>query len=94
MKIVTALVAITFAPFIAQAADTLCLKGEINYFSCKTKANGKIMSICGNIEDFEINDDSWLQYRFGKPHTVELVYPPEKVGSVSKFEGNNIQLKP
>ncbi len=89
MKIVAALLAITLAHPFAQASETLCQKGEVNFFSCQTKADGKIISICGNIQDFEINDDSWLQYRFGKSHAVELVYPQEKIGSISKFEGNN-----
>lgn len=89
MKIVAALVALTLASSFSWATETLCQKDEVNFFSCKTKANGKIISICSNIEDFEINDDSWLQYRFGKPHAVELVYPHQKAGSISKFEGNN-----
>ena len=87
--IVAALLAIALAAPYAWASETLCNKGEINYFSCQTKVDRKIISICGNIENFEINDDSWLQYRFGKPRAVELVYPQEKIGSISKFEGNN-----
>lgn len=89
MKIVATLLVIALAAPFAQASETLCQKGEVNFFSCQTKANGKVISICGNIENFEINDDSWLQYRFGKPRAVELVYPQEKIGSISKFEGNN-----
>lgn len=89
MKIVATLLTIALAAPYTWASETLCNKGEVNYFSCQTKADRKIISICGNIENFEINDDSWLQYRFGKPHAVELVYPQEKIGSISKFEGNN-----
>jgi hypothetical protein len=89
MKIVATLLVIALAAPFAQASETLCNKGEVNFFSCQTKANGKVISICGNIENFEINDDSWLQYRFGKPRAVELVYPHEKNESISKFEGNN-----
>jgi hypothetical protein len=68
-------------------SQTLCRKGEIDYFSCKT-SNEKIISVCGNITNGEINDSSWLQYRFGKVGAIELDYPKEKTGSVSKFEGN------
>lgn len=69
-------------------SQTLCQKGEVDYFSCETVTNKKIVSVCGNIANGEINDESWLQYRFGKKHAVELSYPEEKQGSVSKFEGN------
>lgn len=89
MKTVATLLAIALAASYTWASETLCGQGEIDYFSCQTKADPKVISICGNIEDFEINDDSWLQYRFGKPHAVELVYPQEKIGSIAKFEGNN-----
>ena len=43
--------------------------------------------MCGNITNGEINDGSWLQYRFGKAGSIELTYPKEKTGSFSKFEG-------
>lgn len=86
--LVTTLAATLAAPFV-QASETLCQHDEIDFFSCKTKAKGKIISICGNIKNFEINEDSWLQYRFGKPRAVEFVYPQETIGSISKFEGNN-----
>jgi hypothetical protein len=68
-------------------SQTLCREGEMDYFSCKT-SNKKIISVCGNITNGEIDDSSWLQYRFGKVGAIELTYPKEKVGSVSKFEGN------
>ena len=74
-------------PSIAQS-QTHCRKGENIYFSCKTTANEKVISVCGNITNGEITDDSWLQYRFGKIGAIELAYPNEKQGSISKFEGN------
>jgi len=68
-------------------SQTHCRKGEIDYFSCKTSSE-KIISVCGNITNGEISDSSWLQYRFGKVSAIELTFPKEKAGSVSKFEGN------
>lgn len=46
------------------------------------------MSVCGNIANGEVNDDSWLQYRFGKKGAIELLYPAKTAGSIAKFEGN------
>ncbi|GHU29728.1 hypothetical protein AGMMS50256_15240 [Betaproteobacteria bacterium] len=74
-------------PSICSSA-TLCRTGEIDYFSCRAK-NGKIISVCGNIKNGTIEDDSWLQYRYGKPHAIKLAYPEKENGSVSKFEGNH-----
>lgn len=68
-------------------SQTLCRAGEVDYFSCET-ASQKIVSVCGNIANGEINNESWLQYRFGKKGAIELLYPPKTTGSVAKFEGN------
>lgn len=69
-------------------SQTLCRAGEIDYFSCETTANQKVVSVCGNISDGEINGGSWLQYRFGTNQAIELSYPPIASGSAEKFEGN------
>ena len=87
MKIPVLTVVVLLLPSIA-LSQTLCRKGEIDYFSCKTTANEKIVSVCGNITNGEINDDSWLQDRFGKTGAIELIYPKQTQGSVRKFEGN------
>lgn len=68
-------------------SQTHCLKSEIDYFSCATSSNGKVISICGNIVDGNLTEDSWVQYRFGHIGRIELIYPTNKAGSVSKFEG-------
>lgn len=70
-------------------AQTLCRKGETDYFSCSVSLSGKIISVCGNISSDELTDDDWVQYRFGKPRAIELQFPQEKLGSALKFEGNN-----
>lgn len=69
-------------------SQTLCKKDEIDYFSCRVAQGKKIISICGNITNGEINDDSWLQYRFGKVGAIELTYPKKRQNSALKFEGN------
>jgi len=74
-------------PLAICSAQTLCQKHEVDYFSCSTR-DGKIISVCGNIINEEITEQSWLQYRFGKPSAVELAYPAKKKGSIAKFEGN------
>jgi hypothetical protein len=71
-------------------SQTLCQSGEIDYFSCKTSSSGKLISVCGNIDLGEIDEKSWVQYRFGKAGAIELAYPTELAGSPKKFEGNNL----
>ena len=73
---------------LASAAQSLCQAGEQDYFSCTTSRQGKQISVCGNIVAGRITDDSWLQYRFGRPGAVELAWPAAKKGSLSVFEGN------
>jgi hypothetical protein len=64
------LLAIFFAPCLSaptQAAPSLCAANERVVFSCSTGAHAA--SICAS------KDLSSLQYRFGKPGSVDLVYP-------------------
>ncbi len=89
MKISAALLALALSIPAICSAKTLCQKEEITYFSCQAKNSGKFISVCGNIPNGKIDDDSWLQYRYGKPRAIELTYPEEKSDSVSKFEGNH-----
>jgi len=74
-------------PSVAMS-QTLCQKDEIDYFSCRVTRGEKIISVCSNITNGEITDDSWLQYRFGKMGAIELTYPKKRQDSVLKFEGN------
>lgn len=75
------------------AADSLCTKGETTYFSCRVKG-GKLVSLCGDayVKEqtpyWEESDNPWLQYRFGLPERVELVYPLSRKESLNKFEGD------
>lgn len=86
MKIFFSALAFLSLPSIA-LSQTLCRKGEIDYFSCATDSR-KIISVCGNITNDGIGDGNWLQYRFGTARVIELTYPSKKSGSASKFEGN------
>lgn len=70
-------------------AETLCNPDEIDYFTCRTTLHGKIASVCGNISNREIDEHSWIQYRFGKIGAIDLAYPSEKLKSVESFEGNH-----
>lgn len=70
-------------------SQTLCRANEVDYFSCVTAPANKIVSVCGNITKGGIDDDSWLQYRFGRTDAIELAYPTTKRGSIEKFEGNH-----
>jgi hypothetical protein len=69
-------------------AQTLCGEDETDHFSCTVRGSKKIVSICSNIKYGNIEEGSWLQYRFGHPGKIELVFPQEKQGSLAKFEGH------
>jgi hypothetical protein len=75
------------------ASDSLCHRGETTYFSCAVKS-GKLVSLCGNayVKEESGNwiepDKPWLQYRFGLPDKIDLMYPPIRKGSVEKFQGD------
>ena len=73
----------------AARTQTLCAQGETDHFSCPIGAGNKMLSVCSNIvENGDVNADSWLQYRFGTKNKIELAFPEEKAGSLSRFEGH------
>jgi hypothetical protein len=76
-------------PASTAVAQSHCHKGEIDYFSCVTDAAGKAISVCGNVPEGTVEEDAWLQYRFGKLGAIEFTYPAIKDHSVPKFEGNS-----
>ena len=72
----------------AAGAQSLCARGEVDYFSCPV-TGGKILSICSNLAEVDTSEPGhWVQYRFGRPSKVELAYPREKTESLSRFEGH------
>ncbi len=80
-------------------AETHCKPDEMEYFSCKIKNSPKIVSLCGDVfvrnidnaiewgkDGPKVREDAWLQYRFGKPGKLELVYPTDTKDSLRKFK--------
>jgi hypothetical protein len=75
------LVAINTSPAAyAAGSASLCRDGEQQYFSCTLKSK-KTAAVCGG----GTGDTSYMQYRFGKPGTVELEFPASRADSVSQF---------
>ncbi|HET8706768.1 MAG TPA: hypothetical protein VFM46_10760 [Pseudomonadales bacterium] len=64
-------------------AENLCQPGEAVYFNCVT-AKQKSISLCGSPDLSK--PAAYLQYRFGKKDSAELVYPEDKKDSLKKFE--------
>ena len=66
----------------APPAPTLCAPGEKTALSCSD--SGKIYSICTS-PDFG-KGSGWIEYRFGKPGAIELVYPKTRENSHQAFD--------
>ena len=90
LLIVVAPLVVSTAAAGAQPAGH-CKRSETTYFSCKLYGSPKIVSLCGGQLPGATADTSelWLQYRFGKPGHLELVYPKKPRASLSKFEGES-----
>ncbi|MGH8049415.1 MAG: hypothetical protein ACREPB_02010 [Arenimonas sp.] len=71
-----------FSPATAVAAS-LCATNEQTLFSCTTGPEHKLISLCGSQSLLQAN--SYLQYRFGAKKNLELAFPREKAGSLTKF---------
>ncbi len=78
-------------------AETLCGSDEIIYFSCKLAGSSKTVSLCGSpfrdSDTHEVSEDFWLQYRFGSPKKLELVYPKNKKGKPLPFNAAKFQTE-
>lgn len=76
---------------LVASAQTHCTKKEVEYFTCKISGSEKIISVCGSAFRADtyataaIVDDAWLQYRFGKPGQLELVYPAKRHPLLNHF---------
>ena len=57
-------------------AESLCKPKEVLYYSCKIAGTQKLVSLCGS--DLSEPNSFWLQYRFGRPGKLELVYPESR----------------
>jgi hypothetical protein len=67
-------------PAPALAAPTLCAANEQVIFSCPTGAH--TVSICASKNP---SKDATIQYRFGKPGSLELVYPDDGAKAADAF---------
>ena len=82
-----------------ETASSLCGADEHQYFSCRVHKSAKIVSLCGNVDLsesggsklFDEQDSAYLQYRFGSPEKIEMIYPKTKQDSFAKFGGGNIR---
>jgi hypothetical protein len=68
-------------------AQTHCIPPEQTFFSCKIRGTQKVASLCGVSTMGGDNEDSWLQYRFGRLGVIEFRYPRAKEKSIPKFQG-------
>ena len=76
-KLWLALFAVVATQAQGARAQNLCAKDETTYFSCPA-SNGRSINLCGKPEQS-------LQYRFGKPGRVELVFPARAEGGADAF---------
>ena len=82
-----------------EAISSLCSADEHQYFSCRIHKSTKIVSLCGNVDLsesggsklFDEQDTAYLQYRFGSPEKIEMIYPKTQKDSFAKFGGGNIR---
>ena len=70
----------SLTPAQALAQPTLCVGKERVIFSCSTGAH--TASICASQD---LSKDADMQYRFGKPGSLELVYPEAGVKPADAF---------
>lgn len=61
---------------------TLCTSQENIYFSCPLDG-GKIVSVCAHGNDEP--SSGYVQYRYGTPEKVELIYPQKEVSPKGRF---------
>jgi hypothetical protein len=64
-------------------AETLCLPSEKIIFNCEISNKHKFASVCASPD--LTNSKGYLQYRFGNPKKLELVYPNNKENSQNLF---------
>jgi hypothetical protein len=68
--------------FAGEGDVTLCESHEDIYFSCPLPG-GKVVSVCAHNNDKP--SSGYVQYRYGAPEKIELVYPQSKVPPEGRF---------
>jgi hypothetical protein len=83
MKSIHHLAAIFFlcspVPLLAQS-ESLCFSAEEVFFSCNIENSAKLLSICGKIQG-----EKYIQYRYGRPENIELIFPKVGTDAFKKF---------
>ena len=64
-------------------ATFLCRADEQVFFTCQITPSSKLISLCGS-KSLDARR-GYLQYRFGKPGTVELQFPRERANTQRVF---------
>ena len=73
-----------FVPVMCWGAPAShCTAEEKVYFSCVTKSQERVLSVCGS--SVLTATDSYLQYRFGPVGKPELQFPSDRKGSIQQF---------
>ncbi len=75
-----------FLTSIGAQAQTLCVPEEMNILSCEI--GKKILSVCGS-KDLD-SEKGWMQYRFGTPEKLDMVYPEKNVHPKKSFKSNRL----
>jgi len=75
-----------FLTSIGVQAQTLCVPEEMNILSCEV--GKKILSVCGS-KDLD-SEKGWMQYRFGTPEKLDMVYPEKNEHPKKSFKSNRL----
>lgn len=76
----------------AFAANTLCTPDETVVFSCATGATGtpRYVSVCASKDVSKTG--GYMQYRFGQPSKLDIVFPDKKVPPAGQFTPGNLMF--
>ncbi|MDQ0033309.1 hypothetical protein J2W30_001056 [Variovorax boronicumulans] len=72
-------------------APSLCAADEVTYFSCQIKRSKKVASLCGPSIIRGFDPGAELEYRYGRPSSIELRLPSfEGTRPVDFFRGEHL----
>src|SRR5450830_1736602 len=86
MRLATSIILLTACSALMAgpvAPTTLCENSETVRFSCKIKGSQNIVSVCSSTD--LTSEDGYIQYRFGKPRSIELEFPASKLHTQQHF---------
>lgn len=68
-----------------------CAADEVTYFSCQIKGSKKVASLCGPSIIRGVDPGAGLEYRYGRPSSIELTLPSfEGTRPVDFFRGEHL----